>query len=244
MCKTVCLNIFLHLKRLVCSDLGTTKLTNKNTGGDQNQSWREAEDVSLALFASADLSSFSFCRRLMRQESVNRSRSKNKPVFKYKKRRACSRVRLGGVAFDLSLWGEEGLYSSVLEGCAWHMRSALSSSQEINLFERAAGLKIGKPQNNSAGINCPVFARRREDSGEEERAPVSMCASISLVRLLCYFDFVAFFRALTAFKVDLDLNLSLSLSSLLSLSLLATCQAVLPAAIFDRMWRFITAAPQ
>lgn len=85
MCKTVCLNIFLHLKRLVCSDLGTTKLTNKKTDGDQNQSWRAAEDVSLALFGSADLSSFSFCCRLMRQESVNRSRSKNKPFSSIKR---------------------------------------------------------------------------------------------------------------------------------------------------------------
>lgn len=29
MCKAVCLNIFLHLERLVCSDLGTTKLKKK-----------------------------------------------------------------------------------------------------------------------------------------------------------------------------------------------------------------------
>lgn len=49
----------------------------------------------------------------------------------------------------------------VVGGYAWHTRSALSSPQEINLFERAAGLKIGRsPKTIALGINCPVFARR------------------------------------------------------------------------------------
>lgn len=88
-------------------------------------------------------------------------------------------VRLGGVAFDLSLWGRGGGGGAAGAGggeYAWHTRSALSSPQEINLFERAAGLKIGRsPKTIALGINCPVFARRREDSREETLAPRSVC---------------------------------------------------------------------
>lgn len=57
---------------------------------------------------------------------------------------------LGSVAFDLFLWvegGEDGI--CVFRkggGKTWHTRNILSSPQETNLFERAARLKIGKPQ--------------------------------------------------------------------------------------------------
>lgn len=90
-------------------------------------------------------------------------------------------VLLGGVAFDLSLWGRGGGGAAGAGGggYAWHTRSALSSPQEINLFERAAGLKIGRsPKTIALGINCPVLARRREDSGEETLAPGSVCVCV------------------------------------------------------------------
>lgn len=48
----------------------------------------------------------------------------------------------------------------------WHTRSIPSSPQEINLFARAARLKIGKPQTIGVRINCPDFVRRQEDYRE------------------------------------------------------------------------------
>lgn len=55
---------------------------------------------------------------------------------------------LGSVAFDLFLWveGENDGICVFRRGGTWHTRNILSSPQETNLFERAARLKIGKPQ--------------------------------------------------------------------------------------------------
>lgn len=50
-----------------------------------------------------------------------------------------------------------------------HARNNLSSPQETNLFERAAGLKKkigGMPQNNATRVNCPDFEGRRGDPRE------------------------------------------------------------------------------
>lgn len=57
-------------------------------------------------------------------------------------------VQLGSVAFDLFLWGEKDGICVFGRGGGgtWHTRNILSSPQETNLFERAARLKIGKPQ--------------------------------------------------------------------------------------------------
>lgn len=59
-------------------------------------------------------------------------------------------VELGSVAFDLFLWGKKDgicVFGREKEKKkTWHTRNIPSSPQEINLFERAARLKIGKPQ--------------------------------------------------------------------------------------------------
>lgn len=57
-------------------------------------------------------------------------------------------VELGSVAFDLFLRGKkDGIcVFGGGEKKTWHTRNIPSSPQEINLFERAARLKIEKPQ--------------------------------------------------------------------------------------------------
>lgn len=56
-------------------------------------------------------------------------------------------VELGIVVFDLFLWGKKGGICVFGERKkTWHTRNIPSSPQEINLFERAARLKIGRLQ--------------------------------------------------------------------------------------------------
>lgn len=58
-----------------------------------------------------------------------------------------SYVELGSVVFDLFLWGKkDGICVFGRGKKTWHTTNILSSPQEINLFERAARLKIGRPQ--------------------------------------------------------------------------------------------------
>lgn len=57
---------------------------------------------------------------------------------------SCAELRR---TFDLFLWGKkDGICAFGSGEKTWHTRNIPSSPQEINLFERAARLKIGKPQ--------------------------------------------------------------------------------------------------
>lgn len=53
MCKAVCLNIFLHLERLVYSDLGTTKLKKTKKPVETKTRAEERQTMSVWLFLEA-----------------------------------------------------------------------------------------------------------------------------------------------------------------------------------------------
>lgn len=151
--------------------------------------------------------------------------NKNKPFSSMRRDAQAAAHSLAGLPLIYPSGG--GTVFVCFGGGAWHARNVLSSPQEINLFERAAGLKIGTPQNNSIGINCPEFARRRGDSREAKLAkpfPHVCYGNVSLVGLSVVLFSRPFSGVLTAVRRDRA-----------SISLLATCHAVPPAATFDRM---------
>lgn len=115
-------------------------------------------------------------------------------------------------------------------GGAWRASNAPSSPQEINLFERAAGLKIGRPQNNSVGINLQRGGRGGGVTPERRSWLLFShvrSGNVGLLRFVLIFGFVRpFSGALAAVRQD---RVSIALSPL------ATRHAVPPAATFDRM---------
>lgn len=90
----------------------------------------------------------------------------------------------------------------------WHTRNIPSSPQEINLFERASRLKIGKPQNNRVGINCPDFcakARRLQRAKVCSPSCFHMCVMEILVWSSCHVVlFLAYFCVFAAVKTELN----------------------------------------
>lgn len=118
--------------------------------------------------------------------------------------RTHSCVKLGSVAFDLFLRGKKD--GICVFGCmgwwgwGWggHTRNIPSSPQEINLFERAARLKIGKPQTIALELIAQIFVRSQEDSRELKfvLCLVFMCVlwkywSSLVVMLFCFWHISA-----------------------------------------------------
>lgn len=145
-------------------------------------------------------------------------------------------VELGSAAFHLFLWGRRTVF---VWKKTWHTRNIPSLPQEINLFERAAGLKIGKPQNNSVGINCPDFcekARRLKRAKVCSPSCFQMCVMEILVWSSCH--------VILFWYISACLELSNRTESQSFSSPTYHLSTHLPAALFDRIWWFITSSPQ
>lgn len=81
----------------------------------------------------------------MRQERVNGSGNKNKPFSSIRGDAEAAAYSLAGLSLIYPSGGGRTVFLC-FGGGAWRARNAPSSPQEINLFERAAGLKIGGPK--------------------------------------------------------------------------------------------------
>lgn len=64
-------------------------------------------------------------------------------------------------------------------GGTWHTRNIPSLPQEINLFERAAGLKIGRPQTIAMELIAQIL-------GAGKKTPESQSLFSVLFSYLCY----------------------------------------------------------